>query len=158
MHNTKNSLPLDVRKKVIDVLALRLADGIDLFCQTKQAHWTVKGMSFISLHELFDSIAEMLEEHVDTIAERIMQLGGVTEGTVKKVAEKTTLPDYPTTISTGHDHVEQLSTVLAKFAGLCRDAIDETDKFGDQVTSDMFTTIAGELDKQVWFVEAHIQK
>jgi len=86
-----------------------------------------------------------------------MQLGGVTEGTVKLVAKNTTLSDYPISTATGQDHANALSTVLAQFAGNCRKAIDQTADWDDMVTSDMFTTITGELDKLVWFVEAHIE-
>lgn len=157
MYTTKNSLPLDTRKKVIDILNVRLADSIDLFCQTKQAHWSVRGMSFIALHELFDKVAEEVEGHVDRIAERVGQLGGLVQGTVRAAAKKSTLPEYPMPLTAGAEHVEALSSVLAQFSGLCRKAIDETDEIGDAVTADIFTQIAGELDKLVWFVEAHAQ-
>ena len=95
MHPTKNDLPAKVRSKVIATLGDRLADATDLMLQTKQAHWNVKGPSFIALHELFDKINEAAEEWVDLIAERIVQLGGTAEGTVQATARRTSLESYP---------------------------------------------------------------
>jgi starvation-inducible DNA-binding protein len=78
---------------VIELLNARLADCKDLQTQTKQAHWNVKGPNFIGLHELFDKINEEVDEYVDEIAERAVQLGGVAEGTARVVAKRSTLPD-----------------------------------------------------------------
>ena len=81
MFKTKNDLSETIRGKAIELLNARLADAIDLQTQTKQAHWNVKGPHFIALHELFDKINEEVEDYVDDIAERAVQLGGVAEGT-----------------------------------------------------------------------------
>jgi len=70
MHNTKNDLAEGVRTKMIELLNARLADCKDLQTQTKQAHWNVKGPNFIALHELFDKVAEAVEDQIDTAASR----------------------------------------------------------------------------------------
>ena len=157
MHPTKNDLPEQKRKQVIEILAQRLADCADLQLQAKQAHWNVKGPSFIALHELFDKVADTAEESVDLIAERIVQLGGVAEGTVRVAAERSTLAEYPLKISAGADHVDALSSALAAFGKLVRSAIDQTAELGDIDTSDLFTEVSRGIDKQLWFVEAHLQ-
>ena len=95
MFETRNDLSADTRAQVIRLLNARLADAIDLGMQTKHAHWNVKGPHFIALHELFDKIAEAIEEHVDTIAERVTALGGTAAGTVAAVARATSLKAYP---------------------------------------------------------------
>ena len=95
MFKTKNDLPEATRAKVVELLNARLADCIDLQTQTKQAHWNVKGPNFIALHELFDKINEEVEDYVDDIAERAVQLGGVAEGTARLVAERSSLSEYP---------------------------------------------------------------
>jgi starvation-inducible DNA-binding protein len=77
LYRTKNDLPAKLREKMIVLLNARLADSIDLQTQCKQAHWNVKGPDFIALHELFDKVNEDVEEYVDLIAERAVQLGGV---------------------------------------------------------------------------------
>jgi starvation-inducible DNA-binding protein len=69
----------------------RLADCIDLQTQTKQAHWNVKGSLFIALHELFGKINEQVEDYVDDVAERIVQLGGVAVWNARMVAKHSSL-------------------------------------------------------------------
>jgi starvation-inducible DNA-binding protein len=157
MHPTKNDLPQKTRAKVNTVLADRLADATDLMLQSKQAHWNVKGPNFIALHELFDKVAESAEEWVDSIAERIVQLGGTAEGTVQATAARTAMAPYPIHIVSGTDHVEALSSALATFGKRVRSAIDKTDKQGDKDTADLFTEISRDVDKYLWFVEAHNQ-
>jgi len=158
MNPTKNDLPAKVRTKVIAVLGDRLADATDLMLQTKQAHWNVKGPTFIALHELFDKINESAEEWVDLIAERIVQLGGMAEGTVQATARRTSLEPYSLTITSGEEHVEALSNALAAFGKKARAAIDKTGKAGDADTADLFTEVSRDVDKYLWFVEAHGQK
>ena len=158
MHPTKNDLPQKVRSKVGAVLADRLADATDLMLQTKQAHWNVKGPSFIALHELFDKINDAAEEWVDLIAERIVQLGGQAEGTLQAAAARTSMTPYPISIVSGKDHVEALSSALASFGKKVRSAIDKTDKLGDKDTADLFTEVSRDVDKYLWFVEAHNQR
>jgi starvation-inducible DNA-binding protein len=146
-----------VRTKVIATLGDRLADATDLMLQTKQAHWNVKGPTFIALHELFDKVNAAAGEWVDLIAERIIQLGGTAEGTVQATARRTSLKPYSLTIVSGDDHVEALSSSLADFGKKVRTAIDKTGKAGDADTADIFTEISRDVDKYLWFVEAHNQ-
>src|SRR4051795_13494594 len=101
---TKNELSPGTRTQVCDLLNQRLADCIDLQTQCKQAHWNVKGPSFIALHKLFDEVNEDVEEYVDLIAERVVQLGGIAEGTVGIVAKRSSLIDYPLALSSGSEH------------------------------------------------------
>src|SRR5262245_44580229 len=115
MYKTRNDMPEATRLKVIEILNARLADCFDLYSQTKQAHWNVKGPSFIALHELFDEVASTVLEYVDLIAERVIQLGGVAEGTARSAAARSTLPEYPLDIAAGHDHVEALAQALSSF-------------------------------------------
>ena len=157
MFKTKNDLPEATRVKVIELLNARLADCKDLQTQTKQAHWNVKGPNFIGLHELFDKINEEVDEYVDEIAERAVQLGGVAEGTARVVAKRSSLPEYPLNIADGHSHVDALSSALAAFAKAARKAIDDSDAMGDKDTADLFTEVSRGIDKWLWFVEAHLQ-
>lgn len=157
MHKTKIDLSKETREKLVDILNSRLADAIDLQTQAKQAHWNVKGMSFIGLHELFDQVATHVEDYVDSIAERVTALGGTAMGTARVVAEKTSLQEYPHEITEGADHVDALSTALADFGKRVRQNIDDSDELGDQDTADLFTEVSRGIDKDLWFVEAHIQ-
>jgi len=157
MFKTKNDLPETMRPKVIELLNARLADAIDLQTQTKQAHWNVKGPHFIGLHELFDKINEDVEDYVDLIAERAVQLGGVAEGTARMAARNSSLAEYPTKAVDGHSHVEALSSALATFGKLVRKGIVDSNDLGDLDTADLFTEVSRGIDKWLWFVEAHLQ-
>jgi DNA-binding ferritin-like protein len=86
-------------------LNARLADAIDLQTQCKQAHWNVKGPTFIALHKLFDEVNDNVEEYVDLIAERAVQLGGVRDGAARSVAKRTTLAEYAAKGPDACDHI-----------------------------------------------------
>jgi starvation-inducible DNA-binding protein len=156
MFDTKNDLPAGTRSKVVELLNARLADAIDLGAQAKFAHWNVKGPNFIALHELFDKVAESVEEHIDTIAERVTALGGTARGTITAVARGTSLKPYPEDTVEGLAHVEALSAALADFGKKVRAGIEEAAKLGDADTSDLFTGVSRETDKYLWFLEAHL--
>ena len=157
MFQTKNDLSEQIRAKAIDLLNARLADAIDLQTQTKQAHWNVKGPSFIALHELFDQINEEVEDYVDDIAERAVQLGGVAEGTARMAAKRSSLAEYPAMAVDGRSHVEALTSALAAFGAAARKGIDQANDLGDLNTADLFTEVSRGIDKWPWFVEAHVQ-
>ena len=157
MHKTRNDLSKATRQKVIELLNARLADAIDLYAQVKQAHWNVKGMQFYQLHLLFDKVAEAVEDGVDELAERAVELGGVADGTLQTVVKRTTLAPYPVTIKAGRDHVDRLVRALAAYGKNVRAAIQTSADAGDADTADLFTEISREADKQLWFVEAHLQ-
>ena len=157
MFKTKNDLPDDTRSKAVELLNARLADAIDLQTQTKQAHWNVKGPNFIALHELFDKINEDAVDNVDEIAERVVQLGGVAEGTARTVAKRSSLAEYPANAVDGRSHVEARSSALAAFGKAARQAIDQANDLGDLDTADLFTEVSRGIDKWLWFVESHLQ-
>jgi starvation-inducible DNA-binding protein len=157
MFKTKNELPETTRGKVVELLNARLADCIDLQTQTKQAHWNVKGPNFIALHELFDKINEEVEDYIDEIAERVVQVGGVAEGTARTAAKRSSLAEYPAKAVDGRSHVEALSSVLAAFGAAARKGINQANEVGDLDTADLFTEVSRGIDKWLWFVEAHLQ-
>jgi starvation-inducible DNA-binding protein len=157
MHQTRNDLPARVRGRLEKLLNQRLADALDLEAATKQAHWNVKGPNFIALHELFDRLHDNVEEHVDSLAERVAALGGTPLGTIAAVARGTTLAPYPEDLSEGPAHVATLADRLADFGRKIRAAIAAAAKLDDADTADLFTEISRDVDKQLWFLEAHLQ-
>lgn len=157
IYPTSNDLPLNERTELNILMNFRLASAIDLQLQMKQAHWNVKGPSFIGLHELFDKIAEAVEDYVDMIAERIVQLGGTAEGTVRVAAGRSRLGEYPLTLSDGLAHVHAVATALSTFGQEARATIGEAEELNDADTADLFTEVSRGIDKWLWFVEAHSQ-
>jgi len=157
MYETENDIPKSARAELNELINQRLADVIDLQLQLKQAHWNVKGPHFIGLHELFDKIAEDVETYVDEIAERVVQLGGIAQGTVRVAAAGSRLEEYPLTIADGSAHVEAVAKALSTFGREARLSIDEANALDDADTADLFTEVSRGIDKWLWFVEAHSQ-
>jgi starvation-inducible DNA-binding protein len=157
MNPTKHDLPEATRAKVVDMLNVALATALDLTLATKQAHWNVKGPQFFSLHALFDQVYEAAADWSDELAERAVQLGGTAQGTLQAVAKHSLLDVYPPATSAGHDHLKLLAKALAKFGASVRHAIDAAAKAGDADTADLFTEISRGNDKQLWFIEAHLE-
>lgn len=155
--DTRIDLPSEAREQLVDILNARLADTIDLYSQAKFAHWNVKGKDFYQVHLLFDAIAEHIEDGIDLIAERVTALGGVANGTIRQAAETSSLGEYNTRALTSMEHVHELADQVAKCANAARTAIDETDELGDRATSDLFTQIVRQLDKDLYFLESHLQ-
>jgi starvation-inducible DNA-binding protein len=153
---TRNDLPAETRAKIGDLLNQLLADTFDLYSQTKQAHWSVKGRDFIQLHKLFDELAATLEAPIDDLAERITALGGTAKGTVRIAGGNSRLPEYPLDVVEGMQHVRLISDRYAALARSMRAAIDESDELDDKDTADLCTEISRELDKSLWFLEAHL--
>lgn len=158
MHLTHSDIAPATRKKVASILAPLLADALDLYSQAKQAHWNVRGPQFIALHELFDKVASEVSEVADEVAERMLQLGVEAPGTVRVAARNSRLKEYPHVTGSGEAHCDALARAIAAFTANSRKAIDQTDSAGDAVTADMLTEITSGLDKQRWFVEAHLLK
>ena len=157
MYSTRNDLTEATRGKMIDLLDARLADATDLQTQLKQAHWNVKGPTFITLHDFFDKINEAVEDYVDDLAERAVQLGGTAHGTARQVAKRSTLPEYPA-VSTGRGPRRGSWLMYWPPSASWRaPAIDQADELRDKDTADLFTEISPGIDKWLWFVEAHLQ-
>jgi starvation-inducible DNA-binding protein len=157
LYETLNDLPKPARVELNELLNQRLADAIDLQSQLKQAHWNVKGPNFIGLHKLFDEIYESVADYVDMLAERVVQLGGVAEGTIRVAAARSRLDEYPLAQADGAAHIIAVSKGLATFGREVRLSIDEAAELEDADTADLFTEISRGIDKWLWFVEAHSQ-
>ena len=155
MRETRNDIPESTRSAVAKLLNARLADCVDLQTMCKQAHWNVRGPQFIALHKLFDKVNEAVSEYADLLAERVVQLGGMAEGTARVAAQRSTLTEYPLGATTGVEHVTALSGVLAQFGRKVRNGIEEVDDQDDAGSADILTEISRGVDKWLWFVEVH---
>lgn len=157
MHPTRNDLPQAARAELAGLLNRHLAIALDLSMQCKQAHWNVKGPSFQSLHELFDSLAANAQNDADELAERCVALGGTAEGTVHVAARVSHLKPYPLDAVAGMDHVKALADAHATYGKSLREAIGKADQLEDADTADLFTELSRQADKNLWFLEAHLQ-
>ncbi len=157
MFETHIDLSKDKRAELIELLNAQLADTFDLFSQTKQAHWNVKGMDFIQLHKFFDEAAALLLGYVDMIAERANALGGEPRGTVRMAAANTTLDEYPEGTFDGEPVVRALAERWGAYAASTREAGDKAEKIGDMATNDLFIEVQRGVDKYLWFLDGHLQ-
>ncbi|HEX4297686.1 MAG TPA: DNA starvation/stationary phase protection protein Dps [Devosia sp.] len=147
----------NTKTEMIALLNARLAEAIDLALITKQAHWNLKGPTFIAVHEFLDEVREDVDEHVDIIAERIAQLDGIANGTVQEVAKATSLPPYPTDIRKVEDHLKALVGHFGAVSKTARAAIDKADDADDADSADILTAYSRMLDKNLWFLKSHLE-
>ena len=155
IRKTRNDLKSNTKTTMAALLNARLADTIDLALMTKQAHWNLRGRQFIAVHEMLDGFRTEIDGHVDTIAERVVQLGGVAFGTTQGVAQGSKLKAYPTDLVSVEDHIAALEERYGDLANSTRAAIGTSDEAGDADTADIFTAFSRSLDKALWFLEAH---
>ena len=158
MHKTRNALSSNAKTVSVDLLNARLADGIDLALATKQAHWNLKGPQFIGIHLMLDGFRTEQDEWNDTMAERAVQLGGTALGTTQTVGAMTKLAPYPTDTYAIADHLAALIDRFGTYANALHDSIDQADEAGDADAADIFTEVSRGIDKQLWFLEAHVQE
>jgi starvation-inducible DNA-binding protein len=158
LHPTRIDLPPEIRVDVITLLNRTLAYTVDLRSQVKQACWNVKGKDFIPLHALFTTIADALDAYADLVAERIAVLGGVVMGTTRMAATLSQLPEYPSTLVEGNDHVVALVERFAHYATVMRGGITQATDVEDAGSAAVYTDISRGVDKQLWILEAHLQR
>lgn len=157
LRHTRINLSAQVRAHMTELLNQHVTDLTDLFIQTKLAHWNVRGPHFIAYHKLFDELAEHLTELTDTVAERVTALGGIAGVPVQAIAKQTSLPDWPLQTSKDQSVIEALVERWAIVANSAREAVtNSADE--DPDTSDLFTEVSRQLDKDLWFLEAHLSE
>jgi starvation-inducible DNA-binding protein len=152
----RSELAPDVRAELVTLLNLLLADASDLRSHAKHAHWNVKGLTFLQLHELFDRAAGEADTWIDDLAERAVQLGGVALGTVRLAALVTRLPEFPGGSIEGPAAVAALTESLAAFARAMRAAVEQATRLGDANTADLCTEVSRAADKLIWLLGSHL--
>jgi starvation-inducible DNA-binding protein len=159
--SVNHALPLEleepVRLEMTEQLNLLLADTMTLRDLYKKSHWQVAGPTFYQLHLLFDKHYDEQVELVDTIAERIQLLGGLSLAMAADVAETTRIERPPR----GREEVPvQISRLLDAhkiIIGACRELAERAEKLGDAGTNDLAVSdVLRTNELQVWFLSEHL--
>jgi starvation-inducible DNA-binding protein len=150
-------LSAKIRAEMVAQLNQLLADSIAIRDMYKKHHWQVSGPTFYQLHLLFDKHFDEQVEMVDTIAERIQLLGGVTIAMGGDVAEITRIQRPPR----GREEVPvQISRLLEAHKIIiqsCLDISEKADEAGDQGTNDLvISNILRPNELQSWFIGQHL--
>ena len=146
-----------VRLEMTEQLNLLLADSMTLRDLYKKSHWQVAGPTFYPLHLLFDKHFAEQVAIVDTIAERIQLLGGVSIAMAADVAETTRIERPPR----GREEVPvQISRLLDAHQVIitsCRELAGRADQLGDDGTNDVAVSdVLRPNELQAWFLSEHL--
>ena len=160
MNTTRNTLPTPTRKTSVQLLNKTVAELLDLFARIKQAHWNLRGLSFIGLHKLLDEFATTTLHDIDVSAERATALGGVVDGTLREAVRQSRLKrkEEPASRSGQSAWIHELADAHALAGDHVRKAIKKLTDLEDFGTADLLTNVLNNLEKQLWMLEAHLVK
>ena len=144
----------EIKNESVEILNKYIVDFSNLFLITKQAHWNIQGPNFIAVHEMLDTFCDSFQKHIDILAERVVQLGFVAITTPEHLTRNTSFEEYPENISSTTEHLKELNTRYLSVANYLRDTIENAST--DAVTTDNLAQALADLDKFVWFIEAHL--
>ena len=157
MKNLPIGIPENARQEVVARLNLLLADTITLRDLYKKSHWQVAGPTFYQLHLLFDKHAEEQGELVDTIAERIQLLGGVSIAMAHDVAANTRLERPPIDREEVPVQISRLLEAHNFIMKEVREFAEKADDLKDPGTNDMLVSnVLRTNELQTWFVSEHL--
>jgi starvation-inducible DNA-binding protein len=149
----RSPLPETSGRATAAALQGALVDLLDLSLVAKQAHWTVVGPRFRSIHLQLDEVVATARGHADTVAERSATLGRPPSGTARTVADTSALPQPEHDWVRDTVVVELMIRLLADVIGRMRERIELTENT-DPVTQEVFLNLTAELEKQYWMFQA----
>ncbi|MFI5803755.1 DNA starvation/stationary phase protection protein [Streptomyces sp. NPDC051561] len=149
----QGTLPETARQVTGFALQGALVDLVDLSLLAKQAHWTIVGPRFRSLHLQLDEIVDTARAYADTVAERASAIGVAPDGRASTVGRSSELPQPPSGWLADDDVVKLLVEALGGTILRMRERIAATDK-PDPVTQDIFISLTAELEKHRWMFQA----
>lgn len=154
---TASAISPDVATGVAQFLAPVVVDLTALAIDAKQAHWHVRGENFRTIHELLDEVVEHARAAADDAAERIVALGLPLDARTGTVAAKTTTPAFPEGFISTDEAVARVIAAIDATLGQIRTAVTELEEI-DLASQDLAIGIQQQLEKDRWFLFAHIAK
>jgi starvation-inducible DNA-binding protein len=141
------------RTETGELLQETLVDLVDLSVLGKQAHWTVVGPRFRTLHLQLDEIVDAARRQADAVAERASALGVAPDARAASIATQSGIPQLPAGWLTDDTVVSHFVDAYAKLIDRMRDRIDRAGRV-DPVTQDLLIQITADLEKQSWMFQA----
>ncbi|AQX80035.1 DNA starvation/stationary phase protection protein [Plantibacter sp. VKM Ac-2885] len=147
----------DVAAGTAQFLSPVVVDLTAIVVNGKQAHWHVRGANFIGVHELLDDIVDHAQEWADLAAERIVALGLPVDARLSTVAAKTSTPELSEGFQQSDRTIAEVIALIDAASASVNTAVDELDEL-DQTSQDIAIEIARGLDKDRWFLFAHLSR
>lgn len=152
-----SSVSADVAAGVSQFLSPVVIDLTAIVVNGKQAHWHVRGANFIGVHELLDTIVAHVQEWADLAAERVVALGLPVDARLSTVAAKSTVPELTAGFVQSDQTIAEVVAQIDAALASVNSAIDELAEI-DATSQDIAIEIARGLDKDRWFLVAHLSK
>lgn len=156
-YKTPVALSATIRERMVKLLNQILADAVEFQLQARQAQWNVKGAYFMSLHLLFDQIANEVEDAASEIASRVGELGGIAMA-IRQFTGASHLPEYPLGISSGDQHVAAVSCSLASFAASLEEAVKATCDDHDLDSMEVLSHVWRKTDQLQFIVQSYLER
>ena len=147
---------VDKRKPVTDDLQATVVELLELFHDSKQSHWNLRGPLYLPLHEKLQENADAYRKYADLMAERVLQVGSPIDGRTGVVAATANLGDFPGGYLSDKQMLIIMTERITTVAKRVRQRIDHLSKI-DEVTSNQLQELSYDLDKQVWQFRVHMQ-
>lgn len=154
MRSSDSPLSKTARTQISDALNLVVADALDLQGRVKTAHWNLRGAQFLTLHPFFDQLASDLGGHIDEVAERVMTLGGVTDGTAASVVKLSRLSAFKPKNHSDSEYAQRVLEAVGQFLSGVNAARKVAEAQGDPDTVDLLTEVVSLYEKRAWFLRA----
>lgn len=146
----------DKRKPVTDDLQATVVELLELYHESKQSHWNLRGPLYLSLHEQLQDNADAYLKYADLLAERVLQVGNPVDGRTAVVAATANLGEFPGGYLSDKQVLILMTERITAVARRVRQRIDHLSKV-DEVTSNQLQELSYELDKHVWQFRVHMQ-
>jgi len=146
------------RQNIADELAKVLADETVLYIKTKNAHWNIEGIDFYEKHKFFETQFELLDDMIDSVAERIRSIGHYAPATLKSYLDLTHLTEEKNNKNDSQGFIKELLEDHESIIIVLREHIKSfANDFNDFGSSDFITGLMETHEKMAWFLRSHLK-
>ncbi len=144
------------QKDLLSALNVYLANQQVNYFKTLSMHWYIKGKGFFVLHKKLEDMYLENEEICDSIAERILALGGNPNANMKGALELATIPERVNEPISDDEVVREIASSLTWWIDESQKIVDLAEKEGDGATQDMFNEYIAKFQKDLWMIRSYL--